>query len=821
MSLAPWRRLHRSAKPLQRLQRDLVVGLRSLRRSPIFAIATIVILAIGIGMSAAMFTIYKGLLVDRLPIADQDHVVIMHPLDRGGVHIDIPHSYLADIRRDTAMFKSVAGVYHRPALPAPYVSGAESINLVTSVVTANFFTTLGTRPFAGRLLRDDDGGPGKMQTMVLSYHAWQRRYPGNKNVIGQTLTEPYTGDRIRIVGIAPPGFTYPAGTEAWLITPPDFNLQVDIVARIASTADPARGRIALNALMQRINAFATEPRADARFIPIADTEVERFSDTVIGNAGATVIGVTLAVALLLAIACTNVGGLVLVRLAARQREVAVRRAIGAGFGDVVHLFVVENIVLGIAGGIGGLIVATFLLRGLTFFSSVSSARLDVLKSVGAPVVMTAGVAMLAMMFFGVAPSIVAARVDSYTMLRSDARTGSSGKAQRRMRRILVAFQLALAVVLVSAAALLVRTVERLQAMDLGYDPEHLSLLSFIGPKSVFSSNQRIAEVAKGLLDRIETLPGVVGATPVENEPFKGMSSFIMKLMPVGEPASEGAKRPFVPFEFVGPNYFRTFRIPILRGRPFVAGDKRGAAPVVIVNEALAKQLWPNEDALGKQLRVVYDTSPPPTVIGIAANTHFRELREVGPVVYFDWEQASPFWNGYLAVRTTQPLGTMLPVFRRATSEFNSSLSIWDSKTMDELLDRPLTQPRLSALLLTAFGFVALLVSAIGLYGLIATAVSQQTRDIGVRVALGATARDIRQLILSEAMWVVGVGAAVGLAIALATTRLLAAQLFGVSPSDPGSLLGACTLLIATGVAAAYLPASHAARIDPIDALRAE
>jgi putative ABC transport system permease protein len=821
MSSASSQWLRRPTEARQRLRRDLVVAMRSLRRAPTFTIATIVILALGIGMSAAMFTIYKGLLVDRLPIADQDHVVIMHPLDRSRAHLDVPYSYLEDIRRDTAVFKSVAGVYHNTATPAPYTSGTESVNLVTSFVTANFFATLGTRPFAGRVLRDEDGGAGAMQAMVLSYSVWQRRYAGSPNVIGQTVTVPFTGEPLRIVGIAPPGFTYPAGTEAWRVTPPNFALQVDIVARIASTATPASARAALNALIQRINPFATEPRANARFISIADSEVQTFSETVVGNARATVIGVTLAVALLLVIACTNAGGLVLVRLAARQREVAVRRAIGAGFGDVVHLFVVENVALGLAGGIGGLIVAALVLRGLTLFASVSSTRLDLLQRAGAPVAVTAAVAVLAMILFGVAPSIAAARVDSYSVLRSDARTGSNGKGKRRTRRILVASQLALAVVLVAAAALLVRTVDHLQSMDLGYDPEHLSLISFAGPKSAFTSTQHTPELAKGLLDRIETLPGVVAATPVESQPFKGMSSFIMQLMPTGESPSAGEKRPFVPFEFVGPNYFQTFRIPILRGRPFAAGDTRGAAPVVIVNEALAKQLWPNGDALGKQLRVVHDTGASPTVIAVAQNTHFRDLRDIGPVVYFDWEQAAPFWNGYLAVRTTQPLATMLPAFRRATSEVNSRLSIWDSKTMDDLLGRPLAQPRLSALLLTAFGLVALLVSAIGLYGLMATAVRQQTRDIGVRVALGATSRDVRRLILGEAIWVVGLGAAAGLIIALVATRLLASQLFGVSPSDPRSLLGACGLLVATGIAAAYLPARRAARIDPIDALRAE
>jgi putative ABC transport system permease protein len=812
-------RVRQPPELFQHLRRDLVVALRSLRRSPTFTIATIVILALGIGMSAAMFTIYKGLLVDRLPIADQEHVVIMHPLDRTGTHLDVPRYYLKEIARDSTTFKAAAGIYHLGALPTPFLSGSETISLSTALVTPNFFATLGMRPVAGRLIRDADGDVGATRTIVLSYQTWQRRYGGSTKIIGQTLTLPYGGTPLRIVGVAPAGFTYPSGSDAWQVMPSDFTLQVDIVARIANNATVATARAALNALIQRMNPFGAEPIPNAKFVPMADVTVATFADTVVGNARATVIGVTLAVALLLVIACTNVGGLVLVRLAARQREVAVRRAIGAAFSDVVQLFVIENVVLGLAGAIAGAIVAALLIRGLTIMAPLSSTRLELLQNAGAPFAATAAVALVALILFGIAPSFAAARVDSYTALRSDSRAGSDGKGRRRARRILVASQLALAVVLVAGAALLVRTVQRLESIDLGYNPEHLSLLSFIGPQSAFAAGQRTT--GKALLARIESVPGVVAATPLETEPFKGVSSFIMRVQPVTEAPSEGERRPFVPFEFVGPNYFRALGVQILRGRSFTQNDREGSARVVIVNEALAKALWPNEDAIGKQLRVVFDTSTPPTVIAVVQNTHFRELRDVGPVIYFDWEQAEAFWNGYLAVRTTRPLSAMMPAFRRATTEVNPSLSIWQTKTMDELLDRPLTQPRLSALLLTAFGVVALLVSAIGLYGLMATAVRQQTRDIGVRVALGASARDVRRLILGEAMWVIGVGAAAGLLIAVVATRLLASQLFGVSPSDPRSLLGAGALLVLAGIAAAYLPARRAARIDPVDALRAE
>jgi putative ABC transport system permease protein len=380
--------------------------------------------------------------------------------------------------------------------------------------------------------------------------------------------------------------------------------------------------------------------------------------------------------------------------------------------------------------------------------------------------------------------------------------------------------MALAVVMLTGAALLVRTLTNLQSMDLGYRPGHLALLSFTGPKSVLATNQQIFDAARVVLARVEATPGVIAATPIESAPFKGQSFFIMPLAPAAEPASERARRPFLPFEFVGPDYFRTFDIRIRRGRGFAPADTRSSDKVVVLSESFARRLWPNEDAVGKQL--VNANAPDVwTVVGIASDTHLRELKNTGPVAYFDWEQVQPFWNGLIAVRTRNSLGAMLPALRAATHDANPNLVLFDAQTMDGLLDAPLAQPRLSAWLLTGFSIAALLLSAIGLYGVMASAVRQQTRDIGVRVALGATPRDVRHLVLGDAIRVVGAGGAVGLAASLVAGRLLASQLFDVSPIDPVSLAAATGSLVVIGISAAYLPARRATRIDPVHALRAE
>jgi hypothetical protein len=278
--------------------------------------------------------------------------------------------------------------------------------------------------------------------------------------------------------------------------------------------------------------------------------------------------------------------------------------------------------------------------------------------------------------------------------------------------------------------------------------------------------------------------------------------------------------PWVPWEFVGPSYFRTFDIPIVRGRAFQRNDTKSSGNVAIVNESLAKQFWPGQDPVGKQILQTVNGSAW-TVVGVARNAHFRELTDDGPLAYFEWDQVSPMWNGIIAVRTTRPLNAMMPTLRSATRDADPTLSIWRADTMDHLLDAPMARPRLSALLFTGFSLAALLLSAIGLYGVLASSVRQQARDIGIRVALGAAPADLRRLVIGDALTVIAGGAAVGVAGALAGGRLLSAQLYGVAPRDPAAIGVAAVSLILIGLTAAYAPARRAMRIDPVEALRNE
>lgn len=796
------------------LPHDIRIALRGLRRTPAFAVTVVTILGLGIGTAVAMFTVFRAVLLERLPVRDAERLVVLTTFKDPAVEFGLQMQDLKQIRSVSRTLQDVAGYAHWGATPSPLLDADRAIVLNRVITSERFFDVLGTRPLLGRLLRPADAEPGAALVMVLSYKAWRKTFGGDLNIVGRHLTEPYDQVSYTIVGITPPGLDYPAGADFWIPPWPNSGGQSIIaVARLAPGANAATAPTELFSIKRRLS-----PEIDlrgARAIP--------FTQAVLGDVRPVLGVLTAAVALLLLIACVNVGNLLLLRSGARSQEFAVRRALGASYGDLVRQLLLESGLLAVGGGALGLIWAAAVLRILIAFAPPQLPRTDVIRVSGTPFVAALGVTCVAVLIFGLVPSLMAARGNVATTLRVDTRSGRDSKGRRRIRHVLVASQTTLALIMLAGGVLLARSLARLERIDLGYDANHLAFFSVSWPAQQLqlAPGPKLFPMGEELTRRWRAIPGVVAVTPTMFQPLLGANIFLGKLNLEGQTPAERDASALIPVEVGGDEYFRTFGIPIRRGRSFVAADREDAPLVAVVSEGVARRTWPGQDAIGKRIQFWGpDSTSWRTVVGVAGDAHLRVFRELTPEIYVPWRQ-STFWQNSFALRTAGSLTSLLPAIRREMRAVNPQLALWYAEPMSALLDAPLAQPRMSALLMSAFGAAALLLAALGLYGLMASMVRERTREIGVRMALGATPERVRRDILRHAMITCGSGALVGVAGALALSRLLASQLFQVSPTDPVALIAACALLLAVALIAAYLPARRATRIDPARALRAD
>ncbi|HTA74528.1 MAG TPA: ABC transporter permease [Gemmatimonadaceae bacterium] len=788
---------------MNRLWQDARVAMRGFRRSPTFVVTAVLILGVGIGMATAMWTVFNAVLLRPLPVRDADRVVLLRALDQSGVEVSFEPNEIDEIRRSSRTMHDVAGISHWSSpSPIPLLDGDHTIVLAWMLVSGNLFDLLGAKPALGRLLQPTDDSTSHV--IVLSYDAWQRRFNGDPSVIGHRLLLPYNGLFYTIVGVAQPGLDYPVGTEAW-VPVIGGGYPLNVVARLAPGATPAAARAEFLA--------AAGPVFSRHQMPVRVTgaTVRTLRQGVVADAKPIVVVLTAAVGLLLLIACVNVGNLLLLRAASRAREITVRRSLGATYADIVRQLLIESGLLAAGGGLLGLGLGELARRVLVALAPAQLPRLDLVRFSGAPVAAAAMLAPLTVLVFGVLPALTAAN----RSLRLDERAATTTRRRRRVRQWLVASQVSLALVLLAGAGLLLKSLERLQHLDLGYAKDHLTVVNvMMGPSD--TGRGYLASVYRIVAD-LKAIPSVTAVSPMMFVPFVGPGMYALTWEAEGQPASETQANPTTPLEVAGPDYFRALGVPILRGRPFLDSDRDSTPTVAIVSEAAARRYWPGQDPIGKRIRIRYDKSDWWTVVGVVGDTHLRVMRQSTPMIYLPWCQFN--WQGALVMRSTGSVSQA--AVRRAIADADPSLTLWSVQTMDQYLDEPLAEPRLSSLLLSAFGLVALALAAIGLYGIMASAVREQTRDIGVRMALGATPGRVRADVLRRALLVCLGGAAVGIALAVAASRVLASLLFEVSPTDPVALFGACGVLLVVAAIAAYLPASHASRVDPARALQGE
>lgn len=806
------------------LTKEMRRALRTMRRRPAVTLATALTLGLGIGTAATMFGVVQNVLLRPLPVRDQDRLVVTWGVFQASGFGHVPLSYPAftAIRRRSRVFEQLAALDYNGSWAVYGRAGADVIPMRIGVVAGDFFNVLGIFPVLGRVPRADDDRVGAAPVAVISEGLWQRRFGGDSAIVGKPLpiwTISYT-----IVGVIPDDFQLPAGAEAWVpmasirpsqVTEGGYGT-LDLVGRLRPGYTAADAKVELDRLM--VETSDRQWATDSRLISV----VQSLRDVIVGQVRPALLVLWAAAILVFVVAILNLGNLLVVRDLERLQEFALRRALGATRFALVRQVTIENGMLVVLGAALGAGLAWTALRVIPAVTPEDLPRIGDLGFHPGVLGVSLGLALLAMAVVSVLPllSIQESRLRSP---KGSAGSVSGSRSRMPVRTVAVAAQVCLAIVTVATAFLLVRTLVQLQRLEPGFDTEGLTIhqVAFLSP--AIASGEQVIGLMEDVLDRVEVVPGVEHAAAVLNPPLSGTGGFDFAFLAEGQTETEAARNPYLNYEVVTPGYFPTFRIPIVRGRALNEADRAGTLPVVVISRGLAQRTWPGEDPIGKRIRWLADDSTMRvwrTVVGVANDTRYRELLQLRPTVYVPASQ-QPFMATYLAVRSGLPLGSLFRALRQAVRSTDPGLELTNAASMATLLGRPLAQPRFNAGVLLGFCLVAVLLAAIGLYGLISFSVTQRTREVGIRLAIGAQSRQIVTLFLKRGLVPLAIGSVAGTAAVLAGGRLLTSILYEVSPSDPLAIVGAVVGFSLIALTAILLPVRRALAGDPAAALRAE
>jgi predicted permease len=819
--------LTRRPRWIAALWRDTRYALRSLAASPGFTTIAGLTLAVGIAASTAMFSVLDAVVLRPLPVGDEDRLaVVWHDAPaRAAHHLSVSYRDLTQFRRESRTFAGIAGVAWQGAIDVVMDDGGDPIPLPITWVTGDFFPVLDQKPIAGRGLLPADDAIGAAPVMVVSEGFARRRFGDPAAAVGHALG--WEGTSFTVVGVIPRGLELPGRAEAWLPVIPSFPATVDSVTggplvfdlvgrlRPGATLDGARHEYAT----YLSNTEATRPAGDRGLAPV----VTPLARVIAGDARPMVLIAAAAVALLLLIAAANVANLLLIRGSTRLSELAVRSALGAGRGRIVQQLMVESGVLAIAGGVVGLALAFGAVKLLVTLAPAELPRRDLIqidpRFFLAGLALTGTVTVLA----GLLPALVAAAGDPGTWLRGGRTTAAGARRATTLRSVLVTGQISLAVLVVAAAVLLTRSFLALEAVDLGFNEDRLVIVETFIPSNLVSDHGRLVDLQEAMLRRVAAIPGVVSTGAMPKLPFSGQQGWIAMYTGEGQTVERQERNPWTSLEVIGPGYFATLQIPLVRGRAFGGEDRDHAVPVAIVSAELARTTWPGADPIGRRIAIgsATDHGDWMTVVGVAGETRYNDLRSRRPSLYLPTRQ----WKGpvplTLAIRTRSDPAAIVPSVRRALREVHPGFGLASGGSMKTLLAAPLARPRFSAVLLGSFAAVILLLAAIGVYGALAAMVRHRHREIGIRLGLGATGGGVRALVLREGLAIVALGATIGLGGALAASRLLRGLLFGISPTDPLTFVVVVAVVFGAAGLACYWPARRASRVDPLVILRAE
>ncbi len=805
---------------------DLRYGVRMLLKHKGFTSIVVLTLALGIGANTAIFTIVDAALLRGLPYQDSERLVQVWETRRLGEIKQMDASYpdYLDWSQATDVLAGLCG-YTGWDGSFTLTGRAEPERIEGARVTANFFAVLGIAPLVGRTFLPDEDRPQAERTVILSHGLWQRRWGGDRNLVGQQIV--LDGDAYTVLGVLPSNFHFAPMGKAELFVPlrplpfqvnRRFMHWLDVIARLKPGVSPAQAQAKMNVIGARIERENQDSHTGAglKLVPL--------HEQIIGSVGSLLWVLLGAVGFVLLIACANVAHLLLLRAMARRQEISVRLALGATRGRLVRQLLCESLLLTMLGGALGLMLATWdvklLLAAIPAAQMNSMPYLQGLTFNARVFGFTAALSLLTGLVFGLLPAWQSTKVDLHTMLKEGSRS-VAGAHRQRLRSLLVVAEMALALVLLVGAGLLIKSTLRLLDVKLGFQPERLLTMQLELPQSRYATDEQTKTFHQQLLPRLASLPGVVGVASVNWLPLQGGPVDLLRVE--GQPPPFASAVPKATTHVVSANYFRTMGIALLRGRAFTEDDHAAAPKVVVVNRVLANKLFGQDDPLGRRLLFEGGDSKPSEIIGVVDDERVGELdQEAVSVVYRPYLQ-DPWNKVNLVIRTAGEPSSIVNAVRGEVQALDANLALYDVATMEQMIAaQPATfLRRYPALLLGIFAALALLLAAIGIYGVVSHTVSRHTHEIGIRMALGASRRDILKLVLGRGLTPALLGVVVGVVTASALTRLLQGLLFEVSAGDPLIFGLVIAVLLLVALPACWIPAQRATRVDPLTALRHE
>ena len=802
---------------MQTLIRDLQYGIRMLIRKPGFTLIAVVTLALGIGANTMIFSVVNAVLLSPLPFPDSARLVRL-----GESHqkykANFTYASFYDLGNETESLENIAAARF---WSDNLTDSAEPEQVSIMLVSANFFAALGVPPQLGRTFLPEEDSPGRNNVVVLSHALWQRRYGGDPNLIGKPIK--VSGNERTVIGVMPSGFQsnvlFSGQYDLWAPLMSGGSLRdnrrshlLAVIARLKPRATIARAEGELGALAAGIE--QQNPGVDD---PELGVTVVGLQDRLVAPMRPALMVLLCAVGCVLLIACANVANLVLARSAAREREMAIRLALGASRWRIARQLHTESALLGVAGGAAGLLLAVWGVDSITAFAPANLPRIDEVRIDARVLGFTLFTSLLTGILFGLAPALQLPRLSIHEVVKDGGR-GSVGTRRRWLRHILVVAEVAAALVLLIGAGLLINSFLRLQQVDRGFDARNVLTLNLT--LSRYSTTEQQVAFLKDALERVAQTPGARAAGLTSTLPLRGGPSteFVIE----GRPPLEVGDEPSADIRIIDPNYFHAMGILIQAGRPFAETDSTDAPRVMVINENMARRFWPDEDPIGKRV-TMKDWGPPLTgeIVGIASDVKANGLdSETRPMIYWPYPQFPTIFNS-IVVRTEGDPLSLVGAIKSQIWSVDPAQPIASVETMEKVLADSVAPRRFNMLLIGIFAALALALAAIGIYGVISYTVSQRTHEIGIRMAMGARGSDVLKLVVGQGMTLALAGVVVGLAAAFGLTRLMSSLLFGVSPTDAVTFALIATLLAGVALVACIVPARRATKVDPMVALRYE